>query len=95
MTFLCNPSWYVWVLFKILKPFIDPVTASKINFVDLRQEKQLKQEHNEKQASKLEGMGGYKSILDYIDADQLLVEYGGSFVMPWHFESYWDAISKI
>ncbi|KAI8820675.1 CRAL-TRIO domain-containing protein [Fimicolochytrium jonesii] len=36
MGFLFNPSWYLWVFFKVVGPFIDPVTRSKIHFVNLK-----------------------------------------------------------
>jgi hypothetical protein len=88
-SFTINPSWYLWVLFRIIKPLIDPVTASKINFVDLNNQNHKSTE------SDLQGVGKYLSILDYIDSDQLLTEYGGNVDMPWDFESYWNELSRI
>ena len=87
--FIVNPSWYLSVCFRFVKPLLDPVTASKLNFVD------LKSASRKKVGSDMEGFGAYLSILEYIDPDQLLTEYGGSFEMPWDFDSYWKAFTQI
>ena len=84
--FLINPSWYLWILMKMIRPFLDPVTASKINLVDLTQVKKDKE--------KPAGTAGYSSILDSIDADQLLKEYGGEFEWQWDFDSYWKLLNE-
>lgn len=34
--FACDAPWYFWVFYKIVSPFIHPVTKAKIRFVDLR-----------------------------------------------------------
>jgi hypothetical protein len=88
MSFVINPSWYLWVFFRVVKPLIDPVTASKINFVDLKNVKP------KTDGADLQGVGTFLSILDYIDSDQLLSEYGGSYEMPWDFKSYWKALTQ-
>jgi hypothetical protein len=72
-----------------VKPLLDPVTAAKTNFVDLRNA------NRKKEGSDLDGFGSYLSILDHIDPEQLLVEYGGSFELPWDFESYWEELKKV
>ncbi|KAL2918466.1 hypothetical protein HK105_201867 [Polyrhizophydium stewartii] len=35
-SFVINPSWYLWVLFRVVGPFLDPVTRSKIHMVNLK-----------------------------------------------------------
>ena len=85
--FLINPSWYLWILMKMIKPFLDPVTAGKINLVDLTQVEKEK-------GKQLDGTAGYGSILDEIDPDQLLKEYGGEFEWDWNFETYWKLMNS-
>ena len=87
--FVINPSWYLWVLMRLIRPFLDPVTASKINLVDLKQVKA------EKQTEKPDGTAGYSTILESIDADQLFVQYGGNHKWEWDFESYWSLLNKL
>jgi hypothetical protein len=87
--FMINPSWYISIFFRFLRPFLDPITAAKINLVDLTQEKKRKQDVAP------EGLAGYASILDYIDEDQLFSEYGGSRKWIWNFDVYWNAINQI
>lgn len=86
ISFIMNPTWYLWIFFKLLRPFLDPVTASKINLVN----------PNEKDAS-TEGMGSVSAgdIFHYIAPEQLLEEYGGVMAWKWDFDSYWKEISLI
>ncbi|CAG8455204.1 713_t:CDS:2 [Diversispora eburnea] len=35
MALIINAPWYFWGFFKLISPFIDPVTKNKIKFVDL------------------------------------------------------------
>ncbi|KAJ3270319.1 hypothetical protein HDV01_000384 [Terramyces sp. JEL0728] len=82
ISFIVNPSWYIWVFFKLIKPFIDPVTAAKLHFV------------GQNQSKKEDGMGGYVELTDYIDEHMLLKNYGGTHDWDWDFEYYWIAKMK-
>ncbi|OZJ02997.1 hypothetical protein BZG36_04684 [Bifiguratus adelaidae] len=42
--FLINTPWFFWPFFKIVGPFIDPVTRSKMKFVDLKTQLALAKE---------------------------------------------------
>ena len=91
ISFVMNPTWYLWVFFKLLRPFLDPVTAAKINMIDPEAEKKK----NAESAAAAEGMGVVSSIFHYIAPEQLLEEYGGSMNWAWDFEDYWREISLI
>ncbi|RKP38395.1 CRAL-TRIO domain-containing protein, partial [Dimargaris cristalligena] len=39
--FVVNAPWLFWTFFKIVSPFVDPVTRRKINFVDLKTQHDL------------------------------------------------------
>lgn len=91
ISFIMNPTWYLWVFFKLLRPFLDPVTAAKINLIDPEAEKKKSVDA----AAAAEGMGTVSSIFHYIAPEQLLEEYGGSLNWKWNFEEYWKEISLI
>jgi hypothetical protein len=81
------PTWYLWIFLKILSPFIDPKTVKKINLVDPEADKKK----SNKQDSA--GIGGFvSSILNFVDPEQLLEEYGGSLQWEWNFEDYWNNV---
>ncbi|KAJ3073316.1 hypothetical protein HDU98_001798 [Podochytrium sp. JEL0797] len=70
ITIVCNPSWYIPMLYKLIKPFTDPVTLSKIHFAatDGRKEENVQTE-----------TGGWLQLMNVVDADMLPVEFGGGF----------------
>jgi hypothetical protein len=37
--FIVHPTWYLTLFLKILRPFMDPITAAKIRIVDLKRKK--------------------------------------------------------
>ncbi|ORY40942.1 CRAL/TRIO domain-containing protein [Rhizoclosmatium globosum] len=77
-----HPSWYIPVLYKLVKPFMDPVTLAKICFAtsDGRQEKKAEQ-----------GTGGWIRLLDIVDASMLPVELGGDYNFVFNINEYWKA----
>ncbi|KAJ3113788.1 hypothetical protein HDU96_002927 [Phlyctochytrium bullatum] len=89
--FMINPSWYLWVFFKLLGPFLDPVTKSKIHFVNIS--KQL--EMNATGVKEEHGTAGWTNILFYVDADQLPKHYGGEFEFEWDHAAYWNVFTKL
>jgi len=66
------PSLF-WGVYKVIKPFIDPVTAEKIQFV--------------KNPIK-EGSTDHKTITGLVDLEQLETNYGGKFVYTYSNDDY-------
>ncbi|TPX65183.1 hypothetical protein SpCBS45565_g05336 [Spizellomyces sp. 'palustris'] len=94
MGFMINPSWYLWVFFKIIGPFLDPITRSKIHFVNLKKQADFNHNTNEGESAKeVEGMGGWTNIRYYIGPDQLLKQYGGEVDYEHVHDIYWKAIT--
>ncbi|KAI9099766.1 CRAL-TRIO domain-containing protein [Phlyctochytrium arcticum] len=107
--FMINPSWYLWVFFKVIGPFMDPITRSKIHMVDLKKQA----EYNSKSSSSLPGSttsssqdnvgkdepqggeGTWSNIRHYIDGPMLLREYGGEFDFEYDHPTYWSAVNEI
>ena len=68
--------------FKMISPFMDPVTKNKIKFVyDANGKQDTKATANE-----------WVHIHDYIAPDQLESEYGGDFFFKFDIDTYWDRL---
>ncbi|CAH1767021.1 14875_t:CDS:2 [Entrophospora sp. SA101] len=80
MALVINAPWYFWSFFKLISPFIDPVTKSKIKFVDLNNS------CNDKSNS------GWVNLTDLIPKEQLETEYGGTNSFEYHHETYWSIL---
>ncbi|CAG8728168.1 10838_t:CDS:2, partial [Funneliformis mosseae] len=79
---IINAPWYFWGFFKLLSPFIDPVTKNKIKFVDI------------KNPSKVTQDSSWVNPSDFILENQLESEYGGSNLFEYHHETYWKALCE-
>ncbi|CAG8677476.1 16405_t:CDS:2 [Funneliformis caledonium] len=79
---IINAPWYFWGFFKLLSPFIDPVTKNKIKFVDI------------KNPSKVTQDSSWVNPSDFILENQLESEYGGSNLFEYHHETYWNALCE-
>ncbi|PKC17120.1 CRAL/TRIO domain-containing protein [Rhizophagus irregularis] len=79
---IINAPWYFWGFFKLLSPFIDPVTKNKIKFVDI---------HN---PGKTVQNAQWVNCLDFINENQLESEYGGSNAFEYHHETYWKTLCE-
>lgn len=82
--FLFIAPWFFFATFKVISPFMDPVTKAKIKFAyDGKDEKQdnAKNTTNE-----------WVHMDEYIDADQLECDYGGRFNYTYELEPYWSAL---
>ncbi|KAJ3366895.1 hypothetical protein HDU91_001681, partial [Kappamyces sp. JEL0680] len=91
ISFVMYPTWYLWVFFKLLKPFIDPITIQKIHLVDPEADRKKASDELAKT-----GMGGaVSSVLQYVDEQQLLEEYGGAWKWDWDFDEYWSYVSSV
>ncbi|KAJ3297160.1 hypothetical protein HDU79_004534 [Rhizoclosmatium sp. JEL0117] len=84
MGIMINPSWYLPFFLGLLSPFMDPVTKSKINMVNLKD--------TSSSTGTTKGTGGWIKILDYIDEDQLPTRYGGTFEFQYEHETYWPKL---
>ncbi|KAH6576476.1 hypothetical protein BSLG_006500 [Batrachochytrium salamandrivorans] len=95
-SFIINPTWYLSVLFRIIGPFMDPVTKSKIHMVDLKAlmaNPDSDKNSNDSKKPAAEGAGGWADVRNYISKDNLLVEYGGGYKFEWDFSQYWSALT--
>ncbi|KAJ3151611.1 hypothetical protein HDU86_006030 [Geranomyces michiganensis] len=105
--FIFNPSWYLWAFFKIIGPFIDPITRSKIHFVNLKKlpaeaPAANSDEHDdsaaapntpEKAQKEAEGMGGWTDPRRFIAPEMLVAEYGGKHNFVYNHDVYWKAVN--
>lgn len=74
--------WFFLTTFKIISPFMDPVTKNKIKFViDGKDNKETKSLNNE-----------MVHLEDYIDPDQLECDFGGHFNYQFELEPYWKSL---
>ncbi|KAI9487555.1 MAG: CRAL-TRIO domain-containing protein [Benjaminiella poitrasii] len=83
VAFVVKSPWFFFATFKIISPFMDPVTKNKIKFVHdgNKDEKDTKQTTNE-----------WVNLGDYIDTDQLECDFGGHFNYTYELEPYWSAL---
>ncbi|KAJ3273167.1 hypothetical protein HK104_004310 [Borealophlyctis nickersoniae] len=92
MGMMVNPSWYMSIFFKILGPFMDPITRSKIHFVNLKKQAEFNSKPDDTPAG-AEGMGGWTNIRNYIAPDQLCASFGGEFQYEFKHDEYWKVIN--
>ncbi|TPX57032.1 hypothetical protein PhCBS80983_g04126 [Powellomyces hirtus] len=101
MGFVFNPSWYLWGFFKIISPFLDPITKSKIHFVNLKKLAALAPTADStddaltKEKKEPEGMGGWTDPRKYIAPSMLVADYGGTCPFVYNHEDYWKAIKAL
>eukprot|EP01102_Stenamoeba_stenopodia_P018998 TRINITY_DN7059_c0_g1_i1.p1 TRINITY_DN7059_c0_g1~~TRINITY_DN7059_c0_g1_i1.p1 ORF type:complete len:292 (+),score=74.03 TRINITY_DN7059_c0_g1_i1:242-1117(+) len=69
--FLVDAPWIFSTLWKIVSPCLDPVTKAKIHWVE---------------GSAADGSKKQKTFLEFIDADQLEMGYGGTLDFQYDFE---------
>ncbi|KAJ3417142.1 hypothetical protein HDV05_007001 [Chytridiales sp. JEL 0842] len=99
--FMVNPTWYLWVFFKLIGAFLDPVTKSKIHFVNVSKQKALNEAAGAKDGKEVKegkeekGTGGWTNILNFIAADQLPARFGGTHEFEYDHETYWKHFLKV
>ncbi|KAJ3242819.1 hypothetical protein HDU78_001137 [Chytriomyces hyalinus] len=96
---MVNASWYFSGFFKLLSPFLDPVTKSKLQFTKVNRSasavtSDTASSKSEKPATE-EGTGGWTNILDVSNADQLPIEFGGSYPFTYKHDVFWAEINAI
>ncbi|KAI9229992.1 MAG: CRAL-TRIO domain-containing protein [Piptocephalis tieghemiana] len=79
--FVVDGPWYFFTLFRMLNPFMDPVTREKVWFVDLEKQKTMELEKS--------AIDDYTSLLYHIHPDMLDDMMGGNLNMPFDHAQYW------
>ncbi|KAI9012020.1 CRAL-TRIO domain-containing protein [Phycomyces nitens] len=82
VAFIVKSPWFFLASFKLVSPFIDPVTKAKIQFV--RDQDKTKDEQKD-----------LANLFDFISADQLECEYGGNYNFQFDKETYWNTLLEI
>jgi hypothetical protein len=79
-----SAPWFFFVTFKMIAPFMDPITRAKIKFVydtvDGKQEN-TKATTNE-----------WVHLHDFISSDQLETDFGGNYPYKYDLETYWKQL---
>ncbi|KAJ3286122.1 hypothetical protein HDU79_006732 [Rhizoclosmatium sp. JEL0117] len=92
---IMNPSWYLWVLAKLVLPWIDPVTKAKINFSTTRPKQKEKKSGSEETDESAVGTGGWIDDLSHLmDVGQLSVALGGKYDYVYEHSVYWPQFLK-
>ncbi|CAM0134891.1 unnamed protein product [Umbelopsis sp. WA50703] len=82
VAFLVHTPWFFWTTFKLLSPFIDPVTRAKIRFVDLKELKEKKSDRGPE----------WVQLTEFVEKDQLEQDFGGNLRWKWNFDEYWAEV---
>ncbi|ORZ14206.1 CRAL-TRIO domain-containing protein [Absidia repens] len=84
IAFVVKSPWFFFVTFKMIAPFMDPVTKNKIKFVydnvDGKQDN-TKATTNE-----------WVHLQDFISNDQLETDFSGDYHYKYDLETYWDQL---
>ncbi|KAI8582450.1 hypothetical protein K450DRAFT_227232 [Umbelopsis ramanniana AG] len=83
VAFLVHTPWFFWTTFKLVSPFIDPVTRAKVKFVDLKEPKD---------GQKANKNPDWVQLTDFVDKEQLESDFGGDIAWKWNFEEYWNTV---
>lgn len=71
--------WFFFTTFKLISPFMDPVTKAKIKFA---QDEDKPKSNN----------SDWVSLRDYFPAKSLERAYGGTFNFQYNITNYWKAL---
>ncbi|KAI8612049.1 CRAL-TRIO domain-containing protein [Chytriomyces sp. MP71] len=96
---MVNASWYFSGFFKLLSPFLDPVTKSKLRFTKVKRGTAAVMSDTASsvatQESSEEGTGGWTSIFEISNADQLPLAFGGAYDFEYDHAVYWPEITSV
>ncbi|KAF7727985.1 hypothetical protein EC973_006750 [Apophysomyces ossiformis] len=82
IAFVVKSPWFFFATFKLISPFMDPVTKAKIKFAyDTDGKNDTKATTNE-----------WVYLKDYIPENQLETDFGGSYHFSYDLEKYWTAL---
>ncbi|KAI9490779.1 CRAL-TRIO domain-containing protein [Zychaea mexicana] len=85
IAFVVKSPWFFFTTFKMISPFMDPVTKAKIKFVHDEDKKGGKED--------TKGMSNeWVNLKDYVPKDMLECEYGGTYNFSYDVDSYWNAL---
>ncbi|KAJ2863101.1 hypothetical protein GGH94_003844 [Coemansia aciculifera] len=79
-----SPPAYFVVFYRIVAPFIDPVTKSKIAFVDVKGEK-----------GKGRRDGDWVDVRELVDPGMLQLEAGGDWTYKYSQDQYWPVLERM
>ncbi|KAF7730981.1 hypothetical protein EC973_001027 [Apophysomyces ossiformis] len=86
VAFVVKSPWFFLTSFKIISPFIDPVTKAKIKFV--HDSDKVTYDDNNKPPNNSELV----FLQDYIPLEQLEAEFGGKHNFEFRIEQYWNQL---
>ncbi|KAI9351285.1 CRAL-TRIO domain-containing protein [Obelidium mucronatum] len=107
MCMLINPTFIVSGIYRIISPFLDPVVKSKVYFTNAQRPEAIKTlatiapaEKTEKSGGgggggEFKELGGWTSMLEHIDSDQLMVQYGGTNEFQYKHDEYWPRLLSV
>ncbi|CAO3650446.1 unnamed protein product [Cunninghamella blakesleeana] len=82
IAFVVKSPWFFFVTFKMISPFMDPVTKNKIKFVyDAGGNTDTKATTNE-----------WVHLKDHISSHQLETDFGGSYHFKFNIDTYWKKL---
>jgi hypothetical protein len=81
--FAVDAPWYFWTFYRLISPFIHPVTKEKIRFVDLKNMDAVKQESEQ---------GIAANLLYHVNVNMLERAFGGNFGFQYDHQTYWNMI---
>ncbi|KAI8618924.1 CRAL-TRIO domain-containing protein [Chytriomyces sp. MP71] len=82
-----NPTWYMWVLYKMVSPFVDNNTKSKVFFVT--------SDPASSQGKPDKDTGGFVTLELAIDLDQVSTDLGGTREYTFNHLAYWKLFSAL
>lgn len=85
--FACSAPWYFWCFYRIISPFIHPVTKSKIRFVDVEKQHEVKDLESEQK-------GIWSNLFHHVNPNMLESDFGGNFRFDYDHETYWTMITS-
>ena len=74
LALMVNAPRIFWAFWKMISPFVDPVTYSKTHFI---------------------GKKNHDKLLEYIDADMLEADFGGTHEYVYQHDIYWPMYKQI
>ncbi|KAF9167574.1 hypothetical protein DFQ26_004089 [Actinomortierella ambigua] len=95
--YIIHAPWFFFPFYKLISPWIDPVTKAKIHFVDMKKQKQKSSSSSSSTSSSSASSptsSEHVQLLDAIPLDMLEQEYGGASEYKYDQEIYWQACER-
>ena len=84
--FACGAPWYFWIFYKMISPFINPVTTEKFRFVDFKNQHKISMEQD---------CGSASNVSNFVDKSILEKEFGGDCDFVYEVDAYWQSLMEI